>query len=95
MARLFIELYLDEDINVLIANLLRGRGFSAVTTRDERQLQNSDDAQLTYAVSQQKTLLTTTGPILKRLPRNMPLPAKSITASSWPRAIPLTNLFVA
>ena len=58
MPRLFIELYLDEDVNVLIADLLRGRGFSAVTTRDESQLQNSDAAQLAYAVSQQKTLLT-------------------------------------
>lgn len=57
MARLFIELYLDEDVNVLIADLLRGRGFAA-TTRDEGQLQNSDTAQLAYAVSQQKTLLT-------------------------------------
>ncbi|WP_420631365.1 DUF5615 family PIN-like protein [Candidatus Leptofilum sp.] len=58
MSRLFIELYLDEDVNVLIADLLRGRGFSAVTTRDEEQLQNSDAAQLAYAVSHQKTLLT-------------------------------------
>ena len=42
MSRLFIELYLDEDVNVLVADLLRGRGFVAVTTRDESQLENSD-----------------------------------------------------
>jgi predicted nuclease of predicted toxin-antitoxin system len=58
MSRLFIELYLDEDVNVLVADLLRGRGFVAVTTRDESQLQNSDAKQLAYAVSQRKTLLT-------------------------------------
>lgn len=27
MAGLFIELYLDEDVSILIAELLRGRGF--------------------------------------------------------------------
>lgn len=58
MSRLFIELYLDEDVSVLVANLLRGRGFVAITTRDENQLQNSDAEQLAYAVSERRTLLT-------------------------------------
>lgn len=58
MARLFIELYLDEDVNVLVAELLRGRGFVAVTTGDAGLLQNSDAAQLAYAVSERKTFLT-------------------------------------
>jgi predicted nuclease of predicted toxin-antitoxin system len=58
MESLFIELYLDEDVNVLIADLLRGRGFNAVTTRDEGQLQNSDAQQLAYAVSQKCALVT-------------------------------------
>ena len=58
MENLFIELYLDEDVNVLIADLLRGRGFNAVTTRDEGQLQNSDAQQLAYAVNQKRALLT-------------------------------------
>lgn len=58
MNRLFIELYLDEDVNVLVAELLCGRGFVVVTTRDESQLQNSDSEQLAYAVSQRKTLIT-------------------------------------
>lgn len=58
MGRLFIELYLDEDVNVLVADLLRGRGFKATTTRDEGLLQNSDADQLAYAVSQRKTFLT-------------------------------------
>jgi hypothetical protein len=56
--RLFIELYLDEDVNVLVAKLLQGRGFSATTTRAEGQLQNSDAEQLAFAVSEQKTFLT-------------------------------------
>ena len=58
MNRLFIELYLDEDVSVLVADSLRGRGFVATTTRDEGQLQNTDIEQLAYAISQRKTLLT-------------------------------------
>ena len=58
MSRLFIELYLDEDVDVLIAQLLRARGFVVVTTQEAGQLRNSDAEQLAYAVSQHKTLLT-------------------------------------
>lgn len=58
MSRLFIELYLDEDVDVLVADLIRVRGFVAITAREEGQLQKSDAAQLAYAVSQHKTLLT-------------------------------------
>ncbi len=58
MNRLFIELYLDEDVHVVIADLLQGRGFTATTARDAGQLEKSDEEQLAYAVSQRKTLLT-------------------------------------
>ena len=56
--RLFIELYLDEDVDILIADLARGYGFVAETTRDADQLGCNDAAQLEYAVNHQKTLLT-------------------------------------
>jgi hypothetical protein len=55
---LFIELYLDEDLDVLVADLLRARGFVATTTRDASNLQASDADQLPHAVSRQETLLT-------------------------------------
>ncbi len=58
MNRLFIELYLDEDVDVLLAQLLRARGFVVVTTQEAEQLRNSDVKQLAYAVSQRKALLT-------------------------------------
>ena len=58
MPRLFIELYLDQDVDVLVANLVRARGFQATTTQEAGQINNSDAEQLAYAVSQQKTLLT-------------------------------------
>ena len=58
MNRLFIALYLDEDVDVLIAQLIRARGFVVITTQEAGQLCNSDVEQLAYAVSQRKTLLT-------------------------------------
>ena len=58
MTDLFIDLYLDEDVSVLVAELVRARGFSALTARDARQLHVSDADQLAYAVRQHKTLLT-------------------------------------
>jgi len=58
MSRLFIALYLDEDVDMLVAALVRARGFVASTTREAGQLRNSDVEQLAYAVSQHKTLLT-------------------------------------
>ena len=41
MSNLFIRLYLDEDVNVLVADLLKARGFDAVTVRDARKLHHS------------------------------------------------------
>jgi predicted nuclease of predicted toxin-antitoxin system len=56
--RLFIEFYLDEDVHVLIAEILRGRGFSAHTTLDAGRLGSTDIAQLDYAATHEKALLT-------------------------------------
>jgi len=58
VAGLFIDLYLDEDVSVLVAALLRGRGFSAVTTHGEGRLGHTDADQLAYAASLGRTLLT-------------------------------------
>lgn len=58
MSQIFICLYLDEDVNVLVADLLKARGFDAITARDARQLQATDAEQLMYAVSQERTLVT-------------------------------------
>jgi hypothetical protein len=58
MNRLFVDLYLDEDVDVLVAELLRSYGFEAITARRANQLQQSDQEQLAYAVSQGRALLT-------------------------------------
>jgi hypothetical protein len=58
VSQLFIELYLDEDVDVLVGDLIRARGFGALTTREAGQLGRDDASQLAYAISQQKTFLT-------------------------------------
>jgi len=56
--KLFIELYFDEDVDVLVADLIRARGFCAITTRDTGNLHKDDDEQLDYAASNQLTFIT-------------------------------------
>ena len=58
MSRLFIELYLDEDVSVFIAELLRVRGFTVQTTQEAGRKQVEDETQLAYAVSRQRAVLT-------------------------------------
>ena len=43
MNRLFVRLYLDEDVDVLVAELLRSYGFTAVTTREVNRLESEDE----------------------------------------------------
>lgn len=56
--RLFARLYLDEDVDVLVARLLEARGFSAVTTQAAGCTGNSDRSQLAYAVENERAILT-------------------------------------
>lgn len=58
MSRIFIDLYLDEDVDVLVAALLRSRGFAVSTTRDAHRLGTTDEEQLAYAATHEKTILT-------------------------------------
>jgi predicted nuclease of predicted toxin-antitoxin system len=58
LSRLFIELYLDEDVSVLVADLLRARGFGAITTQEAGRLGSNDTEQLRYAVSHSLAFLT-------------------------------------
>ena len=43
--KLFAEVYLDEDVSVLIGTLLQARGFNAHTARDEEMLGEDDPGQ--------------------------------------------------
>jgi uncharacterized membrane protein YgaE (UPF0421/DUF939 family) len=58
MKRLFIQLYLDEDVDVMIATLLRARGFSVTSALDAGNLGKSDAQQLEYAAEHHTALLT-------------------------------------
>ncbi len=51
MNDIFIEFYLDEDVDILIAELIRSQGFQAVTTDEVGRKGKSDPQQLEYAVS--------------------------------------------
>jgi len=58
MNRSFIKLYLDEDVDVLVAKLLQARGFKAITTQEAGRKGQSDEEQLAYAISQKAAFLT-------------------------------------
>lgn len=58
MNTLFVRLYLDEDVDVLIVDLVRARGFEATTTNEADQLHTTDPVQLEYAVRQRMTFVT-------------------------------------
>jgi predicted nuclease of predicted toxin-antitoxin system len=58
MDKLFIEIYLDEDVNVLIATLIRSRGFAVKTTPETGNLGRTDIEQFEFAKSQKFALLT-------------------------------------
>lgn len=58
MKRLFIELYLDEDVDTLLATLARARGFAAETTVEAGNLGAGDEQQLVHAAERGLTLLT-------------------------------------
>jgi predicted nuclease of predicted toxin-antitoxin system len=58
MIDIFIHVYLDEDVDVLVASLLCSRGFEATTAQQAGQLGKTDAEQLEYAVSQRTAILT-------------------------------------
>jgi predicted nuclease of predicted toxin-antitoxin system len=58
LRHLFIRLYLDEDVNVLLADMLRARGFQVMTTLEAEQIGKSDGEQLAFATSREQAILT-------------------------------------
>lgn len=58
MKPLFISLYLDEDVDVLLSDLLRARGFHVTTTQEAGQVGKSDEEQLAFASARGQAILT-------------------------------------
>lgn len=52
------RLYLDQDVRVQVAGMLRARSIDAVTTLDAGNLGAEDSDQLTFAASQGRAILT-------------------------------------
>jgi len=58
VSRLFVRLYFDEDVSVLIAKLVSARGFEVSTTQEAGHVGQTDEQQLSFAASEQRALLT-------------------------------------
>jgi hypothetical protein len=58
MTELFASVYLDEDVDVLVAELVRVRGYDALTVLGAGRTGYSDPEQLAFAVSVQRAIVT-------------------------------------
>lgn len=58
MKSLFIDLYLDEDVDVLLSHLLRSRGFRVATTQEAGRTGSGDEEQLDFAASRREAIFT-------------------------------------
>ena len=56
--KLFIALYVDEDVHKAFAKEIRRHGFDAISTDEENRREVSDEKQLEYATSLGRALLT-------------------------------------
>lgn len=53
-----LRLYLDEDVDPLLAHVLRDRGVDCLSTNEAAKRGLSDEEQLVFAASQLRTILT-------------------------------------
>jgi hypothetical protein len=60
------KLYLDEDVSVILAKVLSGRGFDALTAKDADMLRKGDEEQLLFGTKQSSL---TTAAISRRYTR--------------------------
>ena len=52
------RLYLDEDVDPLLARVLTDRGYDVLTTQEARRLSSTDADQLAFAAQQGRAVLT-------------------------------------
>lgn len=55
---IFAQVYIDEDVDVLVGTLLLARGFDATTAREQQMLGEPDQKQLAFAASIGRCILT-------------------------------------
>ena len=58
MSDIFIKVYLDEDVNVLIGELIRRKNFKSLTVSEAGRKGKSDAEQLNYATQNGYAILT-------------------------------------
>src|SRR2546421_4091236 len=58
LAELYARLYLDQDVPVQLAGMLRARGLDTLTTLDAEMLGQADEDQLIFATREGRTLVT-------------------------------------
>ena len=58
MNHLFVRLYLDEDVSVLIKQLLASRGYDVLTTQEAAMIAAPDPEQLQFASEQGRAIVT-------------------------------------
>jgi predicted nuclease of predicted toxin-antitoxin system len=58
MSRLFIHVYLDEDVSALLADLLRSRQYEVTTTLEAGNVGRSDAEQLAFATERGMAIVT-------------------------------------
>jgi predicted nuclease of predicted toxin-antitoxin system len=56
--RLFTNLYLDENVDTLVAKILRTRGYDVLTTDEAKRKGTSDPSQLKFAVGSEMAIAT-------------------------------------
>ena len=54
----FAKLYLDEDVSVILAKVLSGRGLDVLTAKDDDMLRKSDEEQLLFGTKHSRAVLT-------------------------------------
>lgn len=58
MNELFAKIYLDEDINILVGEIVRSRGFEVLTVTEAERKGESDEEQLKFAAKNKYVILT-------------------------------------
>lgn len=53
-----VNLYLDEDVNILVATLLHTRNINVITTIESKMLGSSDRIQLEYATNNKLSIVS-------------------------------------
>ena len=78
MNGLFIETFLDEDVDVRVADIVRSRGFKIITTSEIGRKGKNDEEQPEFAASNGYAILTHNRVDFEKLAQNYFLTAKHI-----------------